>query len=192
MSLRNILLGLLRSPRSGYDVKKEFDGSLRNFWKAELSQIYPALQKLEREGLLSSEQQDSDVGPKRVVYELTDDGHEELKQWIAAGPVVGTERITFLAQTYFLAELDDPAARIAFMKKLRDYYAGFLAFLKEREQDWASDYSDFPNDLPDDEFYPHLTLDCGIHRVSATLDWCNKTIGRLENRRDHEPSAKSS
>ena len=32
MSLKHIMLGMLREPHSGYDLKKMFDGSLRNFW----------------------------------------------------------------------------------------------------------------------------------------------------------------
>ena len=32
VSLRHILLGLAERECSGYDVKKEFDTSLRNFW----------------------------------------------------------------------------------------------------------------------------------------------------------------
>jgi len=56
MSLRHIMLGMLREPHSGYDLKKGFDRSLRNFWRAELSQIYPLLQKMDDEGLLSDQQ----------------------------------------------------------------------------------------------------------------------------------------
>ena len=74
MSLRHILLGLAERECSGYDVKKEFDTSLRNFWRAELSQIYPQLQKLERDGLLESEKAESAQGPQRVVYRRTEAG----------------------------------------------------------------------------------------------------------------------
>ena len=48
------MLGMLREPHSGYDIKKTFEKSLRSFWRAELSQIYPLLQKMEDEGLLTS------------------------------------------------------------------------------------------------------------------------------------------
>ena len=63
MSLRHILLGLAERECSGYDVKKEFDTSLRNFWRAELSQIYPQLQKLEKDGLLNLSDQGIEITP---------------------------------------------------------------------------------------------------------------------------------
>ena len=52
MSLQHILLGLLREPASGYDLKAYFDSSVRYFWAAELSQIYPTLQRMEKSGRL--------------------------------------------------------------------------------------------------------------------------------------------
>jgi DNA-binding PadR family transcriptional regulator len=173
---------MLRQPSSGYDVKKTFDSSLRNFWKAELSQIYPQLQKLEAEGLLTSEEHESEQGPNRRVYACTEAGRQELREWLEAGPTVGVEKIGFLAQTFFLGELDDIDAAITFMRKLRDYYATTLSRFHDAETRWSQNPA-YPDDLDDKEFYAQLTLDCGVHRVSATLEWCNKTIARLEKRK---------
>jgi DNA-binding PadR family transcriptional regulator len=46
VSLKYIMLGMLREPHSGYDIGKQFEQSLKNFWKAELSHIYPLLKKM--------------------------------------------------------------------------------------------------------------------------------------------------
>lgn len=59
---------MLAKPASGYDLEKEFEGSLNNFWNAELAQIYPTLNKLELEGLISSKMLPSSQGPNRKVY----------------------------------------------------------------------------------------------------------------------------
>lgn len=182
MSLRHVLLGMLRQPSSGYDVKKQFDTSLRNFWKAELSQIYPTLQKLETEGLLSSAKVDSEQGPQRVVYSQTEAGKAELLRWLGDGPTVGTERIGFLAQTYFLAQLDDANEAIGFFEELRSYFAERLETLQAREAEWSAANPLYPDELPDHDFFPQLTLDCGIHRIAATLAWCDKTLARLKQR----------
>ena len=186
MSLRNILLGMMRRPHSGYDVKKEFDSSLRNFWRAELSQIYPALQKLEKDGLLTSDTVDSDQGPKRVVYSRTDAGEQAFREWLEDGPIVGTERIGFLAQSFFLGQLEDNDAAIRFFTELRKYFADRLEHLSAREAEWAEADPRYPDDLPDHDFFPQLTLDCGLHRIRATLDWCDKTLARLEARAGHK------
>jgi PadR family transcriptional regulator AphA len=54
MSLDPILLGLLREPASGYDLKALLDHGIGHFWAAELSQIYPTLKRLEKDGFLTS------------------------------------------------------------------------------------------------------------------------------------------
>lgn len=183
MSLKHILLGMLAEPHSGYDLKKQFDQSLRNFWRAELSQIYPLLQRMQNDGLLSSRDAESDIGPTRRVYRRTAKGRRELHDWLNAGPVVGVERIEYLAQTYFLAQLDTPDEAIAFMESLRDYVAERLEHLQHVEKGWRGDDPRYPDALPDEDFYPQLTLDLGIARMRGTLEWCERSIARIRARR---------
>ena len=109
MSLNHILLGLLRDPATGYDLKNAFSQSARHFWSAELSQIYPTLKRLEQRGLLRSRVEPSPKGPNRKVYWLTDEGRAELLRWLHAGPAVGTERFAYLAQLYFMDALGRPS-----------------------------------------------------------------------------------
>ena len=55
MSLRHGILGLLSKwDATGYDIKKEFDDFMGIFWHSHLSQIYPELNRLEKEELLES------------------------------------------------------------------------------------------------------------------------------------------
>ena len=44
--------------------------------------MYRTLRKMEKENLVSSSWQESEMGPKRRIYEITDTGREELKNWI--------------------------------------------------------------------------------------------------------------
>ena len=55
MSLRFALLALLGSrPMTGYDLSKHFSQSVAHVWHAPDSQIYPELNRMERDGLLES------------------------------------------------------------------------------------------------------------------------------------------
>ena len=190
MSLKHVLLGMLAKPQSGYDLKKEFDQSLRNFWNAELSQIYPLLQKLQKDGLLTSEQESSASGPPRRVYSRTAKGRRELLTWLAAGPTVGEERIGYLAQVFFLGQLGTTADAIAFMQELRDYMALWLESLQKVEQQWRAEDPRYPDALPDEDFYPQLTLALGLKKVQCNVQWCDECIERLEARsKSHEPAA---
>jgi len=183
MSLRHILLGLLGDPHSGYDIKKKFEHSLRNFWRAELSQIYPLLQKMEDEGLLNSKEGESDIGPRKRIYKRAAKGSSELKAWLNEGPVVGTERIAYMAQVYFLAELRDDSKAIAFMEELRDYMANWLALLEDREKEWSDNDPRYPDELPDEAFYQQLTLDLGLRKVRANLEWSESCVRRMRARK---------
>ncbi len=40
MSLDHILLGILRQPGTGYDIKVAFNEVFNHFWQAQQSQIY--------------------------------------------------------------------------------------------------------------------------------------------------------
>lgn len=182
MSLKHILLGLLEEPHSGYDIKKAFDQSLRNFWNAELSQIYPQLKKLEADGLVSSKTKASASGPQRRVYKRSAKGRRELLRWLADGPIVGDERISYLAQVFFLAAMDGPDKTLEFMTSLRTYMQQRLATLQAIEAGWSGDDPRYPDQLSDEDFYPQLTLALGIKRVQATVEWCDETLARIRKR----------
>ena len=189
MSLKYILLGMLGSPHSGYDLKKEFNKSLRNFWNAELSQIYPQLQKLERDGLLTSERVASSNGPPRRVYSRSEAGRHALLAWLADGPKVGEERLSYIAQVFFLSEIGDTDEALRFFRDLRDHMALWLASLREVELQWQAEDPRYPDDLPDAAFYPQLTLALGLKKVQCNVEWCDECIARLEARRAAKPAA---
>ena len=182
---------MLAEPHSGYDLKKAFNQSLRNFWNAELSQIYPQLQKLEEDGLLTSEQVASANGPPRRVYSRSNKGQRELASWLLDGPNVGEERISYLAQVFFLSQLDDPAEALAFMHQLRAHMASWLESLQAVEKSWQAEDPRYPDQLPDDAFYQQLTLALGLKKVNCNVEWCDECIARLEARQANAVSATS-
>jgi DNA-binding PadR family transcriptional regulator len=72
--IRLALLALLEErPRHGYDLMKELDRRFGSNGRVSAGSIYPTLQLLEDEGLVTSRQEDG-----RKVYELTDAGRAEL------------------------------------------------------------------------------------------------------------------
>ena len=182
MSLKHILLGMLRHPSSGYDLKKKFNTSLRHFWRAELSQIYPQLQKLEQRGFLTSATDVPDKGPPRKIYHRTAEGREELISWLAEGPIVGEEKISYLAQVNFLGELPCTEQALEYMQQLRDYMSDWLIQLEEIEREWAANDGRYPDALPDAEFYSQLTLALGRAKVKANIDWCEQCMQRIRAR----------
>lgn len=182
MSLNHIILGLLRTPQSGYDLKAAFDRSLNYFWPAELSQIYRVLQKMEDDKLLTSEKQPSPQGPARRVYSLTDPGRDELRSWLDQGPIFGDERFTYLAQVFFLGEHDDLNKTQNFVTQMRETFIERLAIYDTIEQAWQSGHEHYPDLETSEGFHMHLTLRMGLHRMNAAVQWCDETLSRIEQR----------
>ncbi|MBT8136879.1 MAG: PadR family transcriptional regulator [Gammaproteobacteria bacterium] len=182
MALRDILLGMLARPASGYDLKRQFNQSLRHFWAAELAQIYPTLQRLERDGLLEVSVEPSPQGPERKVYRRRKPGSKQVRQWLAQGPEFRRDRISYLAQVYFLHELDDRSDQREFLVELRDRIAEQLGELRDVERHWRENDPRYPDELPDEDFFPQLTLQLGLERLAASLHWCEQSIVRLDRR----------
>ena len=92
MSLRHAILS--ESSSTSRPTATRSDASCREgistFWPVNLAAIYPALRKLEEEGLVSHRLERSDEGrPDRKVYEITEAGREEMANWAnAPGPRV--------------------------------------------------------------------------------------------------------
>jgi DNA-binding PadR family transcriptional regulator len=182
MSLDRILLGLLCQPRSGYDLKAEFDGGVRHFWQANLAQVYPTLKRLEAEGLLRATTQPSDRGPDRRVYQTTRRGRAALVEWLSGEPDVGDVRLTLLAQVFFLGELGGSARALRFMRQMHDQLDARLKKLRGIEAGWRSADPAYPDALDIRDFYAQFTLDLGLRTAETRLKWCDDCIARLQRR----------
>jgi DNA-binding PadR family transcriptional regulator len=69
------LLLLAEEPRNGYQIMQEVQERSDGVWRASPGSVYPALQQLEDEGLIRSEEIDG-----RKLFKLTDDGRAHLEQ----------------------------------------------------------------------------------------------------------------
>lgn len=182
MALDHILLGLARTPASGYDIKARFREVFSHFWNAELPQIYRTLKRLEADGLVRGHSEASTKGPDKRVYETTRKGHAALRAWLAAGPEFGNERLSYLAQVFFLDALGDAARSRAFLEALLERLRGELAALAAIEQQWAAQDPRFPDALPDADFHAHLTLRLGLRKLEAIVAWATECIERVARR----------
>jgi DNA-binding PadR family transcriptional regulator len=78
--IRAAVLALLNEePMHGYQIIQAIEASTRGAWKPSPGSIYPTLQLLSDEGLVSSEQ----VG-ERKVYSLTEAGKESAAEFVEA------------------------------------------------------------------------------------------------------------
>ena len=115
------VLGLIsQEPRTGYDLRKVFATTPMGHFSSSPGAIYPALKRLEEDGLIEGVVEGKDtLRPKRV-YTLTEKGEAALKQRLSQ-PVT---------QNDIVWRMDDLLLRFVFMSDILGR-GKTLDFLKE-------------------------------------------------------------
>ncbi len=83
--IKGALLGLLAvKPMHGYDLKVSLDRVLGETTKINVGQVYTAINKLEKNGLITANLVAREDRTDLKVYHLTPAGEQELQEWFAA------------------------------------------------------------------------------------------------------------
>lgn len=75
-----ILRLLAEKPMYGYQIVKELQARSEGYFDLEQGTLYPALHRLEKDGLVSSQWEVVEDGPSRKYYTITEAGQSELTQ----------------------------------------------------------------------------------------------------------------
>jgi PadR family transcriptional regulator, regulatory protein AphA len=155
------VLGLLEQrPRSGYDVKRAVDRTIRHFWAASYGQIYPELRRLEEAGWI--EGSDGSRGARsRRVYSVTAEGHRALLDWLRGRETRIELRDESLLRLFFADALPADQA-LGLLEARREGYREMLAYLTSLDDGTGPDP-------------PYIDL---VYRWA--LDYCEWGIGWCE------------
>ena len=83
MSLKHAILSMVtQKAKSGYDIAKEFSGSVSFYWEASHQQIYKTLSELEAKEWLAAHAITQTGKPDKIDYSITAQGREELMAWV--------------------------------------------------------------------------------------------------------------
>lgn len=177
------ILGMLSiEPMSGYDIKREVEATISNFWSESYGQIYPVLRSLIAEKLVTRSVEREKGKPDRHVYSLTTKGRTELRQWLLKGFAPKIQRNEFLLKLFFGEEIPT-RANIAHVERYRELQQGLLEKYRAVEKEISREYADNSN-AP----YWLMTVRYGEHVTRALLQWCDKTLAEL-NRMETEKAA---
>ena len=168
------VLGMLSiEPMSGYDIKKEVEKSISNFWSESYGQIYPVLRNLIAEKLVTKTVEREKGKPDRHVYSLTARGRKELRRWLLKGFAPKIQRNEFLLKLFFGEEIPTKA-NIAHVEQYRALQRGLLQKYRAVEKEIRREYADNSN-AP----YWLMTVRYGEHISRALLQWSDKTLTEL-------------
>lgn len=169
-----VILGLLsHESMTGYEIKKRMDTSLRFFWGASYGSIYPTLNTLAQSGLITK-YETKENGRDKIIYTITEDGHEVLKGWLRE-PVVKDElRYETLLKLFFGGELgcDGSLEHIrSYGSKVQDELALLRSIVSSLEQVKANDIT---------HLHYLLTARFGVKMYEACLEWCAEAADELK------------
>ena len=162
--MRLPLLALLaKEPAHGYELKNLLEQTFGEAYPSpNIGQIYVTLQRLERDGLVSSQDVVQATRPNKRVYELTPAGRDALTTWIeepSDGPRVRDD--------FFMKLVLSPVAgatdRMALINRQRRHYLSLMRGLSRLAAD-----NDRGNKIS------RLLIEGAMLHLQADLDWLER------------------
>lgn len=168
MSVRHALLALLsEGPKYGLQLRDEFAAGTGDVWPLNVGQVYTTLQRLERDGLVESDDT-AEPGPQKG-YRITAAGTSELAGWLRTPPDLSTPPRDQLVIKVLVA-VRVPGTDVHEVIQVHRRY------LVELMQQWTR--------LKDDEAEYDLGLalavDAELFRLDAVVRWLDAADGRIK------------
>ena len=172
------LLGLLGiEPMSGYDLKQLIAWSVGHFWREGYGQIYPTLQQLQKQRLLTKKTQRQKGKPDRNVYSLTSAGRERLRQWLAEPASPEVPRNELLLKLFFGQWVPGAMSRSQVERHRQLWKQQLVEYAAIRKRLFEESGERNPG-LP----FWEITLSYGEHIAKAQLAWSDETLKKLKDR----------
>ncbi len=181
MSLKHAILSMVISqPKSGYDIAKEFSGSVNFYWGASHQQIYKTLAELENNQWLAVEGIAQLGKPNKKNYSITAKGREELLLWVEQPSKKPSAKNILLVKLLTLEEV----GKDVLIKVLNDHQLKAEQNLKTYQNIEEEFFSNGVEDIK--ELYyvsKYLSLRYGINHAKGELLWLEETLQVLEGRK---------
>jgi DNA-binding PadR family transcriptional regulator len=172
MSVRHALLALLsEGPKYGLQLRYEFEARTGEVWPLNVGQVYTTLQRLERDGLVSSD--GADEGPQKG-YAITADGSSELTTWLQTPPAMAQPpRDELLIKVLVASQV--PGVDVHDVVQVHRRH---LIELMQR-------YTAIKADADEDDVALALVVDAELFRIEAAVRWLDAADARLERAHPH-------
>ena len=175
MALAHVIMtALLDQKQTGYDLARSFDSSLGFFWQASHQQIYLELRKLESKGWLNSEEITQTGKPNRIIYELTDEGHQALEQWVYTNTKARVTKDELFVKLYNLNQHNAPHIAKEIAKRKEDMMQSLELYERIRKKHYAN-----PSELSLRKKGIYLVLKAGIEDGQLVVRWCDEVLAAI-------------
>ena len=167
MSVRHALLALLsEGPKYGLQLRQEFEAGTGEVWPLNVGQVYMTLQRLERDGLVASDQE-ADEGPQKT-YGLTETGSAELMSWLGPPPDTGVPPRDELVIKVLVALRVPGVDVVELVQRHRRQLVGMMQY-----------FTGLKADADERDVGLLLVVDAEIYRLDAVIRWLDSAEARL-------------
>ena len=169
MSVRHTLLALLsEGPKHGRHLREEFEARTVEVWPPNAGQVYAALRRLERDGLVQSDGAGA-TGPHKK-FQITDDGAAELAAWLRAPPDLASAPHEQMAAKV-LAALRVPGTDVQEVVQVH------RRSLMELMQQWTR----IKREQADHDLGLRLRIDAELFQLDSVIRWLDAADGGLKH-----------
>jgi DNA-binding PadR family transcriptional regulator len=168
MSVRHALLALLsEGPKYGLQLRQEFEARTGDVWPLNIGQVYTTLQRLERDGLVASDDSATD-GPQKG-FRITPGGDEELARWLRTPPdLTSPPREELVVKVLVAAQA--PGVDVHEVIQVHRHY------LVQLMQQWTR----LKEDEAQFDVAFALVVDAELFRLDSVVRWLDAADGRLK------------
>jgi DNA-binding PadR family transcriptional regulator len=167
MSVRHALLALLtEGPKYGLQLRQEFEWRTGEVWPLNVGQVYTTLQRLERDGLVESDDPGEDERQKG--FRITPAGHEALTTWLHTPPDLSAPPRDELVIKVLVA-LRVPEVDVGEVMQVHRRY------LVELMQQWTR----IKEDEARFDLSVALVVDAELFRLDSVIRWLDTADARL-------------
>lgn len=168
MSVRHAVLALLsEGPKFGLQLRQEFEARTGEVWPLNVGQVYTTLQRLERDGLVESE--DAEAQGLQNVFKLTAAGGRELAGWLRTPPdTVPPPRDELVIKVLVALRLPD-----ADVHELLQVHRRHLVETMQR-------YTNVKAEAAEDDVALTLVADAELFRLEGIVRWLDAADARLK------------
>jgi len=175
VSIRHALLALLsEGPKYGHQLRQEFEARTGEVWPLNVGQVYTTLQRLERDGLVTSDDPADDTPQKD--YRITGEGRTELDRWLRTPPDLS------------LPPRDELVIKVLVALRLpgvdmHDVIQAHRRYVVEVMQQWTR----LKENEAETDVHFALVVDAELFRLDGVVRWLDAADGRLKRAAVIEP-----
>lgn len=181
-SLELALLGLIaeQPARSGYDLVQTFRLSMVHYWHAHPGQIYPTLERMERDRWIAGREVIQRGRPNKRVYSITPEGRRVLLEWLQSPYEPFKMKNPPLLRSRFLGHLGAEGARAKYAET-RSAVASYLDELRGYDRmiaERGGPYKDVH------QMFVYFTLRRGIEFARNEIEFCDWAMAEIQRHRE--------